>query len=43
MCLKNQLRKNLEAYINDVVVKTKTADKLIADLEQTFDVLKKFK
>jgi hypothetical protein len=41
-CLKDQIGHNIEAYINDVVVKSKTADKLIADLEQTFKALKKF-
>ena len=35
-CLKDQVRKNVKAYINDVVVKSKTTDNLIADLEETF-------
>jgi hypothetical protein len=41
-CLKDQIGHNIEAYINDVVVKSKTTNKLIADLEQTFKALKKF-
>ena len=36
MCLDQQIGHNIEAYINDVVIKTKTADNLITDLEETF-------
>jgi hypothetical protein len=35
-CFKKQLNKNVEAYVDDVVVKTRNSDKLIADLEETF-------
>ena len=42
-CLKDQIGHNVEAYIDDVVVKSKTTDKLIADLEQTFKALKEFR
>jgi hypothetical protein len=35
-CFKRQLNKNVEAYVDDVVVKTKNSDTLIADLEETF-------
>ena len=35
-CLQEQIGKNIEAYVNDVVVKSKTADNLIVDLEETF-------
>ena len=35
-CLQEQIGKNIEAYINDVVVKSKIADNLIIDLEETF-------
>jgi hypothetical protein len=35
-CLKSQIRKNFEAYVDDVVVKTIEEDKLIADLTETF-------
>jgi hypothetical protein len=33
---KRQLNKNVKAYVDDVVVKTKNYDTLIADLEETF-------
>jgi hypothetical protein len=35
-CLKSQIGKNVEAYVDDVVVKTTEEDKLIADLTETF-------
>ena len=41
-CLKDQIGHNDEAYIDDVVVKSKTTNKLITDLEQTFKALKKY-
>ena len=40
MCLDQQIGRNVEAYIDDVVVKSKTANNLIADLEKTFPNLK---
>ena len=40
MCLDQHTGRNVEAYIDDVVVKSKTADNLIADLEETFANLK---
>ena len=43
MCLDQQIGHNVEAYIDDVVVKTKTTDKLIADLEETFVNLNKYR
>jgi hypothetical protein len=33
----------VEAYVNDVVVKTKNPDMLIEDLQQTFENLNKWK
>jgi hypothetical protein len=33
---KRQLNKNVEAYVDDVVVKTRNSDTLIANLEETF-------
>jgi hypothetical protein len=41
-CLKTQIGKNVEAYVNDVVVKTTVEDKLIADLTETFTNLREF-
>jgi hypothetical protein len=38
-CFKKQLNKNTEAYVDDVVVKTRNSDTLIADLEETFAFL----
>jgi hypothetical protein len=35
-CLKAQIGKNVEAYIDDVVVKTTEEDKLITNLIETF-------
>jgi hypothetical protein len=35
-CLKIQIGKNVEAYVDDVVVETTEEDKLIADLTKTF-------
>jgi hypothetical protein len=42
-CLKSQTRKNVEAYIDDVVVKTTEEDQLVADLTKTFANLREFK
>jgi hypothetical protein len=41
-CLKTQIGKNVEAYVDDVVVKTIEEDKLIADLTETFANLQEF-
>ena len=43
MCLNQQIGHNIKAYINDVVVKSKTTDNLIADLEETFTNLKRYR
>jgi hypothetical protein len=34
-CFKRQLNKNVEAYVDDVVVKTRNSSTLIDDLEET--------
>jgi hypothetical protein len=39
-CLKDRIGKNIKAYIDDMVVKSKTADTLIADLTVVFKALK---
>ena len=39
-CLKDQIGKNIEACIDDMVVKSKTTDTLIADLTEFFKALK---
>jgi hypothetical protein len=38
-CFKRQLNKNVEAYVDEVVVKTRNSDTLIADLEETLSSL----
>ena len=43
MCLDQQIGRNVEAYIDDVVVKSKTANNLIADLKETFANLKRYR
>jgi hypothetical protein len=42
MCFADQLHRNVEAYVDDVVIKTKNPDGLIADLEETFSSLRRF-
>jgi hypothetical protein len=41
-CFKKQLNKNVEAYVDDVVVKTRNSDTLIVDLEETFASLREY-
>jgi hypothetical protein len=41
-CLKSQIGKNVEAYVDDVVIKTTKEDKLITDLTETFANLRAF-
>jgi hypothetical protein len=36
VCFKRQLNKNVEAYMDDVVVKTINSEMLNVDLEETF-------
>jgi hypothetical protein len=42
-CLESQIGKNVEAYVDDVVVKTTKEDDLIADLAQTFANLRHYR
>jgi hypothetical protein len=42
-CFKRQLNKNVEAYVDDVVVKTRNSDTLIADLEETVASLREYR
>jgi hypothetical protein len=41
-CFKKQLNKNVEAYVDDVVVKTRNSDTLIVDLKETFASLREY-
>jgi hypothetical protein len=42
LCLADQLNRNVEAYVDDVVIKTRSHDEFIADLEETFNSLRRF-
>jgi hypothetical protein len=42
MCFADQLHQNIEAYIDDVVIKIRNPDALIVDLEEMFSSLRKF-
>ena len=41
-CLANQINKTVEAYVDDVVVKTKHVETLVDDLRLTFDNLRTY-
>jgi hypothetical protein len=41
-CFKRQLNKNVDAYVDDTVVKTRNSDTLIVDLEETFASLREY-
>ena len=38
-CFRDLIKRTIEAYVDDIVVKSKWADQVIADLEQTFVTL----
>jgi hypothetical protein len=40
--LENQIGRNVKAYIDDIVVKSKKCGDLLNDLKMTFDNLRKF-
>jgi hypothetical protein len=42
-CFKRQLNKNVEAYMDDVVSKTRNSNTLIADLEDSFASLREYR
>jgi hypothetical protein len=42
LCLANQLHHNVEAYVDYVVIKTRSHDEFIIDLEETFNSLRGF-
>ena len=41
-CLKEQIGRNMHAYVDDIVVKSQLADSLISDLQETFKNLRKY-
>jgi hypothetical protein len=43
MCFADQLHWNVEAYMDDVVIKTRNPDDLIANLEERFSSLRRFR
>jgi hypothetical protein len=43
LCLADQLHRNVEAYVDDVVIKTRSYDEFITDLEETFNSLQWFR
>jgi hypothetical protein len=42
LCLADQLHCNVEPYMDDVVIKTRSHDEFITDLEEMFNSLRKF-
>jgi hypothetical protein len=42
-CFKRQLNKNVEAYVDDMVIKTRNSDTLITDLDETFASLREYR
>jgi hypothetical protein len=42
-CLRNQIGRNIQVYIDDVVITTRKEESLISDLVETFDNLNKYK
>jgi hypothetical protein len=43
MCFADQLHQNVESYMDDVVIKTRNSDDLIADLAEMFSSLRRFR
>jgi hypothetical protein len=43
MCFADQLHQNIEAYVDDVVIKTRNPDNPIADLEEMFSSLRRYR
>jgi hypothetical protein len=39
LCLMDQLHRNVEAYMDDMVIKTRSHNEFIANLEETFNSL----
>jgi hypothetical protein len=42
LCHADQLHRNVEAYVDDTVIKTRSHDEFITDLEETFNNLQRF-
>jgi hypothetical protein len=39
LCLADQLHRNIEAYVDDMVIKTRSHDEFITNLDETFNSL----
>jgi hypothetical protein len=42
-CLGRQIGRNIQVYIDDVVITTRKEESLISDLQETFDNLNRYK
>jgi hypothetical protein len=42
LCLADQIHRNFKTYVADMVIKTRSHDVFILDLEETFNSLRKF-
>ena len=42
-CLKDQIGRNVQVYVDDIVIKTKLEDDLLEDLKETFASLQRYK
>jgi hypothetical protein len=42
LCLADELHRNVEAYLDDMVIKIRSHNDFILDLEETFNSLRKF-
>jgi hypothetical protein len=42
-CLRSQIGRNIQVYIDDVVITTRKEESLISDLEETFDNMNRYK
>ena len=42
-CLHNQIGRNVHAYVDDIVVKSREEETLVTDLKETFDNLQVYK
>ena len=42
-CLHGQIGRNAKAYVDDIIIKTRSNDQFIADLQETFENLRRFK
>jgi hypothetical protein len=43
LCLTDQLHRNVEAYVDNVIITIRSHSKFIADLEETFNSLRRFR